>query len=58
MSFYRISDPKKRDAMVEDYIATSKRLRERSLDEKLGELTYVVSYTVWKLGASIWHLHK
>ena len=40
MSFYRISDPKKRDAMVEDYIATSKRLRERSLDEKLGELAY------------------
>ena len=38
MSFYRITDPKKRDAMVEDYIATVKRIKERNLEERLGSL--------------------
>ena len=40
MSFYRIDDPKKRDAMIEESIATAKRLRERSLDEKKGEFRF------------------
>ena len=38
MSFYRITDPKKRDAMVADYIATVKRIKERNLEERLGSL--------------------
>ena len=40
MSFYRITDPAKRDAIVKEYVATAKRLRERSLDEKMGEFAY------------------
>ena len=38
MSFYRITDPKKRDAMVEDYIATMKRLKKRDLEERMGDM--------------------
>ena len=38
MSFYRITDPKKRDAMVADYIATVKRIKARNLEERLGSL--------------------
>ena len=38
MSFYRISDPKKRDAMVADYVATVKRIKQRNLNERLGDL--------------------
>ena len=40
MSFYRITDPKKRDAMVKDYISTLKRLHKREMDARLGELSY------------------
>ena len=38
MSFYRITDPRKRDAMVEEYLATVKRMKQRNFDERLGEL--------------------
>ena len=38
MSFYRITDPKKRDAMVADYIATVKRIKQRNLNERMGDL--------------------
>ena len=40
MSFYRITDPKKRDAMVADYIATVKRIKQRHLDARLGDLAH------------------
>ena len=40
MSFYRIADPKKRDALIAEYIATAKRVKERNLSERLGDLTY------------------
>ena len=40
MSFYRIDDTKKRDAMIEDYVATAKRLREKSLLERAGEFRF------------------
>ena len=36
MSFYRITDPDKRDAMVADYVATRKRLKDRNWEERLG----------------------
>ena len=37
MSFYRIEDPAKRNQLVKEYIATAKRLRDRSLNERIGE---------------------
>lgn len=40
MSFYRITDPKKRDDMVKDYVSTMKRLRQRDLQDRLGEFNY------------------
>ena len=40
MSFYRITNPKKRDAMVNDYVSTMKRLRQRELQERLGDFSY------------------
>ena len=40
MSFFRITDPKKRDEMVKDYMSTMKRLHKREMNERLGELSY------------------
>ena len=40
MSFYRITDPKKRDAMVADYVATVRRLKQRDMNERLGDLAH------------------
>ena len=37
MSFWRIEDHKKRDAMVEDYVSTVKRLQERYRHERMGD---------------------
>ena len=34
MSFLNIKDPKKRDAVVADYLATVKRIQQRNLNEK------------------------
>ena len=38
MSFLNINDPKKRDAVVADYLATVKRIRHRNLNEKAQDL--------------------
>ena len=38
MSFLNIKDPKKRDAVVADYLATVKRLQQRNLNEKAQDL--------------------
>ena len=38
MSFFNIKDPKKRDAVVADYLATVKRLQQRNLNEKAQDL--------------------
>jgi len=38
MSFLNITDPKKRDAVVADYLATVKRLQQRNLNEKAQDL--------------------
>jgi len=38
MSFYKITDPDKRDAMVADYTATLKRLKQRNWDERIGNM--------------------
>ena len=38
MSFFNIKDPKKRDAVVADYLATVKRIRQRNLNEKAQDL--------------------
>ena len=37
MSFFRITNPEKRDAMVADYTATMKRLKERNFAERVGD---------------------
>ena len=38
MSFLDIKDPKKRDAIVSDYLATVKRLQQKNLNEKAQDL--------------------
>ena len=38
MSFWRVEDHKKRDAMVEDYVSTVKRLKDRYRDERMGNI--------------------
>ena len=40
MSFYRIEDPVKRDAAVNDYLATLKRMQARDLEERQGISSY------------------
>ena len=39
MSFLDIKEPKKRDAIVSDYLATMKRLQQKNLNEKAQDLT-------------------
>jgi len=38
MSFLKIDDPKKRDAIVADFIATRKKIQQRNLNEKAADL--------------------
>ena len=38
MSFIDIQDPKKRDAIVADYLATKKRIQQRNLNERTTDL--------------------
>ena len=38
MSFLDIKDPKKRDAIINDYLATVKRLQQKNLNEKAQDL--------------------
>ena len=40
MSFYRITDPQKRDAMVQGYLATIKRMKQRNFEDRLGDLAH------------------
>ena len=39
MSFIDIKDPKKRNAVAADYLATVKRIQQRNLNEKVQNLT-------------------
>ena len=38
MSFLKIDDPKKRDAIVADFIATRKKIQQRNLNGKAADL--------------------
>jgi len=38
MSFLKISDPKKRDLIVEDFLKTKRNIQENFLSERLGEI--------------------
>ena len=38
MSFIYIKDPKKRDAIVADYLATVKKIQQRNLNERAQDL--------------------
>ena len=40
MSFYRITDPKKRDEIVMGYLATMKRLKERDIEQRIGNILH------------------
>ena len=40
MSFLDIKDPKKRDAIVADYLATMNRIQQRNLNEKAQDLAH------------------
>ena len=39
MSFINIKDPKKRDAIIAEYLATVKRLQDRDIAERAQDLT-------------------
>ena len=39
MSFLKISDPKKRDLIVEDFLKTKRNIQENFLSERLGEIS-------------------
>ena len=41
MSFLNISDPKKRDTVVNEYLALVKKIQQEKMNEKAGELTRV-----------------
>ena len=34
MSFFNIKDPEERDAVIENYLALKKRLKERNMEER------------------------
>ena len=38
MSFLNITDPRKRDSIVDDYLATVKRLQHRDINERAQDL--------------------
>ena len=38
MSFLKIKNPRKRDQLVADFIATKKRIQQRNADERAGDL--------------------
>ena len=38
MSFLKITDPKKREAMIRDYIETRKRIKDNLIAEKVGKM--------------------
>ena len=40
MSFLDIEDPKKRDAIVKEYLATVKRIQQRNLNERTKHLAH------------------
>ena len=39
MSFLKISDPKKRDLIVQEYLKTKKNIQENFLTERLGDIS-------------------
>ncbi|KAH3701785.1 hypothetical protein DPMN_076781 [Dreissena polymorpha] len=38
MSFFKITDPEKRDSMVHEYLMLRNKIRQDSLSEKLGDI--------------------
>ena len=38
MSFYTIKNPEERDKIIKEYLAVKKRIKKRSMDERMGEL--------------------
>ena len=40
MSFIDITDPKKRDVIVAEYLSTMKRIQNRNIDERIQDLVH------------------
>ena len=45
MSFLKITDPKKRDLMVAEFLKTKKNIQRNQLVERLGEQHAMVGFT-------------
>ena len=52
MSFLNITDPKKRDSIVDDYLATVKRLQHRDINEREQDLNRMFEPVVKSTGKS------
>ena len=44
MSFLKISDPLKRDAIVKEYLELKKKIRDNFLSERIGEQNYKLTF--------------
>ena len=40
MSFIKVTDPKKREALIKDFIETRKRIKDNFIARKVGEIEY------------------
>ena len=40
MSFIKVTDPKKREALIKDFIETRKRIKDNFVAKKVGEIEY------------------
>jgi len=54
MSFLKITDPKKRDFIVEEFVKTKKNVQDSYLSERLGDIGEGVCKTVFIPSAPDW----
>ena len=47
MSFLKITDPKKRDFIVEEFLKSKRKIKENNLSEKLGDIGLQQDLTKW-----------
>ena len=45
MSFIKVTDPKKREALIKDFIETRKRIKDNFISRKVGEIEYQTGLT-------------
>ena len=56
MSFIKVTDPRKREALVRDFIETRKRIKDNFVARKVGESEYQTGLT--KLFKPVKETHK